>query len=58
MWFWLMTIYQANGVASFSFLSPVLAVLFGWWLLDETIGVQVWVALGLVAIGITLINRR
>ena len=58
MWFWLMTIYQANGVASFSFLSPVLAVLFGWALLGEEIGVQIWIALVLVAAGITLINRR
>ncbi|MDK3073083.1 DMT family transporter [Sedimentitalea sp. JM2-8] len=58
MWFWLMTIYQANAVASFSFLSPVLAVFFGWAILGETIGVQIWVALGLVAAGITLINRR
>lgn len=58
MWFWLMTIYQANAVASFSFLSPVLAVFFGWAILGETIGVQIWIALGLVAAGITLINRR
>lgn len=58
MWFWLLTIYQANGVASFAFLSPVLAVLFGWLLLDEAIGPRVWVALALVALGITLINRR
>lgn len=58
MWFWLMTIYQANGVASFTFLSPVFAVLFGWLILDETIGPQIWGALALVAVGISLINRR
>jgi drug/metabolite transporter (DMT)-like permease len=58
MWFWLLTIYHANGVASFSFLSPVLAVLFGWALLGETIGPKIWIALALVAAGIFLINRR
>lgn len=58
MWFWLMTIYQANSVTSFSFLSPVLAVLFGWLILGESIGPQIWGALALVAVGITLINRR
>lgn len=57
-WFWLMKVYRANVVASFSFLSPVLAVLLGWLLLDEQIGAQVWVALVLVAAGIFLINRR
>ncbi len=58
MWFWLLTIYRANAVASFSFLSPVLAVLFGWLILGETIGPQIWGALVLVAAGISLINRR
>lgn len=58
MWFWLLTIYQANSVTSFSFLSPVLAVLFGWLILGETVGPQIWGALCLVAVGITLINRR
>jgi drug/metabolite transporter (DMT)-like permease len=58
MWFWLLTIYQANAVASFSFLSPVLAVLFGWALLGETIGPMIWIALALVATGIFLINCR
>ncbi len=58
MWFRLMTIYQASGVASFAFLSPVLAVVFGWSLLGEQILAQVWVALVLVALGIFLINRQ
>lgn len=57
-WFWLMSIYRASGVASFSFLSPVFAVLFGWLLLDEAIALSVWLALGLVAAGLVLINRR
>ncbi|WP_195820396.1 DMT family transporter [Roseobacter sp. MH60115] len=57
-WFWLMSIYPASSVASFSFLSPVFAVILGWLLLSEDVGPQVWVALGLVALGIYLINRR
>lgn len=56
-WFWLMTLYPASAVASFSFLSPVFAVLLGWLLLNETISLRVWAALVLVAAGITLINR-
>ncbi|MBO9453203.1 DMT family transporter [Tropicibacter sp. R16_0] len=56
-WFRLLAIYQASGVASFSFLSPVLAVLLGWALLGEQIGLQIWIALALVAAGIYLINR-
>ncbi|AVO39530.1 DMT family transporter [Pukyongiella litopenaei] len=58
VWFWLLTIYRASGVASFSFLSPVLAVFMGWQLLGEQVSVSVWAALALVAAGLVLINRK
>lgn len=57
-WFWLMSIYPASAVASFSFLSPVFAVILGWLLLGEDVSAKVWMALALVAAGIYLINRR
>jgi drug/metabolite transporter (DMT)-like permease len=57
-WFWLMKRYPANSVASFSFISPVASVLLGWLLLNEQIAPSIWVALALVAGGITLINRK
>lgn len=56
-WLWLLSLYSASGVASFSFLGPVFGVLFGWLLLGEPVGAPVWVALGLVAVGLVLINR-
>lgn len=56
-WLWLLSIYPASGVASFSFLSPVFSVFLGWWLLGETITPGIWGALVLVAAGIVLINR-
>lgn len=58
IWFWLMSIYPASGVASFSFLSPVFSVLLGWLILGERVGPSIWIALGLVAVGLVLINRR
>ena len=57
-WFWLLTVYPAASVASFSFLSPVFAVLLGWLILSEEITPSVWAALLLVATGIYLINRK
>ena len=53
-----MKTYKASDIASFAFLSPVLAVLLGWLLLGEQIGPQIWGALALVALGIYLINRK
>ena len=58
LWFSLMQIYRASSVASFGFLSPVVAVLLGWLVLGESIGPQVWIALALVAVGLLLINRK
>ena len=57
-WFWLLTVYPAASVASFSFLSPLFAVLLSWLILSEEIGLTVWLALLLVAAGIYLINRK
>lgn len=57
-WFYLLKVYRAAGVASFSFLSPVFAVLLGWLLLDEHVGWEIGGAMVLVAAGIFLINRR
>jgi drug/metabolite transporter (DMT)-like permease len=57
-WFWLMKVYPASSVASFSFLSPVFSVLLGWLILGEQIAFSIWLALGLVAAGLMLINRR
>lgn len=56
-WLWLLSIYPANGVASFSFLGPVFGVFLGWLLLGETIGPWLLISLAMVALGIILINR-
>lgn len=56
-WLWLLSIYPASGVASFSFLSPVLTVGLGWLMLGEEVGPSLILALVLVALGILLINR-
>jgi len=56
-WLWLLSIYPATGVASFGFLSPVMAVLLGWALLGEELRWSIVLALALVAAGIVLVNR-
>lgn len=58
LWFWLLKNYKASGVAAFSFLSPILAVILGWLLLGETLNSRIWSALCLVVIGIYMVNRR
>ncbi|NDV00860.1 DMT family transporter [Pseudoroseicyclus tamaricis] len=57
-WLWLLSIYPAGGVASFSFLAPVFSVGLGWLVLGERLTWRLFAALALVALGIVLINRR
>ena len=57
-WFWVLSIYPASDMASFSFLSPVLGVLFGWMILDEALSPSILIALVLVSSGVFLVNRR
>lgn len=58
MWFWVLSIYPASDMASFSFLAPVFGVIFGWLMLGETLTWTIVVALALVAAGIVLVNRK
>ncbi|MGH1329255.1 MAG: DMT family transporter [Paracoccaceae bacterium] len=57
-WIWLLSIYPASSVASFSFLSPIFGIALGWLILDEHVGLQTAGAGALVAVGLILINRR
>lgn len=56
-WLWLLSVYPASTVASFSFLTPILALLLGALLFGETIGLAILLAAVLAAAGIVLINR-
>jgi drug/metabolite transporter (DMT)-like permease len=58
VWFWVLSIYPASDMASFSFLAPLFGVIFGWLLLGEEISLTIIGALTLVSLGIVLINRK
>ena len=58
---WLLWMYLVAGgdvgrVAVSIFLVPVVAVLLGWWLLDETIGWSLAIGTALVCAGVLLVN--
>ncbi len=57
-WLWLLSVYPTSTVASFSFLTPILAILLGRVVFGESLS---WTLLGaavLVSAGIVLINRK
>lgn len=57
-WMWLLRHYPATQMASFTFLTPVFALVFGVALLGEPLTLQLTLALVGVAVGIVLVNRR
>ena len=57
-WMWMLARYPATKMSSFVFLTPVFALLFGAGWLGEPITAGLVAALGLVAVGIVLVNRK
>ena len=50
--------YPATQISVFVFLTPLFALLFGTLLLGEPVTPSLLLALGLVALGIVLVNRK
>jgi drug/metabolite transporter (DMT)-like permease len=57
-WMWMLRHYPATHMSSFTFLTPVFALILGVALLDEPLTLQLVIALAGVAAGIVLVNRR
>ncbi|AZN99967.1 DMT family transporter [Mesorhizobium sp. M9A.F.Ca.ET.002.03.1.2] len=57
LWFWLLRRYPASGLSSFTFLSPVFGVLCGAMFLGEALTIRIFLALGLIAAGLIIVNR-
>jgi drug/metabolite transporter (DMT)-like permease len=57
-WMWMLRHYPATQLATFSFLTPVFALVFGVVLLREPLTLRLVVALAGVVAGIMLVNQR
>lgn len=57
VWFWLIGIYPASALSSFTFLTPAFGVLMGALLLGEQLSWKIGLALALIAFGLSLVNR-
>ena len=58
VWMWMLRHYPATQMSSFTFLTPVFALVFGVALLSEPLTLQLVLALAGVAAGIVLVNRK
>jgi drug/metabolite transporter (DMT)-like permease len=57
-WMWMLRHYPATQMSSFTFLTPVFALVFGVVLLREPLTMQLVLALCGVAVGIVLVSRK
>lgn len=57
-WMWMLRHYPVTRVATFTFLTPLFALVFGVVLLGEPLTLRLVLALAGVALGIVLVNRR
>ncbi len=57
-WMWLVRHYPATRISSFTFLTPLFALVFGVVLLKEPLTLQLVLALLGVGVGILLVNRK
>ncbi len=57
-WMWMLRHYPATRMATFTFLTPLFALVFGVLLLGEPLTLQLLLALAGVAAGIVLVSRR
>jgi len=57
LWFWVLANYPVSNMASFSLLTPIFGVFFGWLMFGDPITITLGVALLFAGMGILLVNR-
>lgn len=58
VWLWVLSVYPVSDMASFSLLTPLFGVFFGWLMFSETLTPVFVFALVLVCGGLFMVNRR
>ncbi|HET6589477.1 MAG TPA: EamA family transporter [Candidatus Nitrosocosmicus sp.] len=56
--FWILRYTSATLANTFAYVSPVIAIILGWVILDEVITIQLVVATMIIMIGVVLIANR
>ena len=57
IFYWLLATLHATQASLVTYLVPAAAVFWGWLVLGESVGFSVWPGLGLILVGIYLLNR-
>jgi drug/metabolite transporter (DMT)-like permease len=55
---WLLTVSSASRVSTFAYVNPIVAVLIGWAVAAEALGVRTAIAAAVILAGVALVNTR
>ena len=58
IWLYLLTKEDATSLSTYSFIVPIIALIFVWWLLGENVNGRSYLGTGLILGGIYLVQRR
>ncbi|MGR8919286.1 MAG: EamA family transporter, partial [Gammaproteobacteria bacterium] len=58
VWLWVLSVYPVSDMASFSLLTPLFGVLFGFLIFGEALTPSFLTAIAAVCAGLYLVNRR
>ncbi len=58
VWFWILSVYPVANMASFSLLTPVFGIFFGWLIFADQLTGSFLLGLLLVGVGLVLVNRN
>jgi drug/metabolite transporter (DMT)-like permease len=54
---WLMKHYSPTIVSTYGYINPVVAVVLGWWILDERLDSRIFASSAIIIVGVAVISR-
>lgn len=58
IWLYLLSREDATELSTYGFITPIMAMIFGWWLLSEVITERSLIGVGLIIVGVYLVQKR
>jgi len=58
IWLYLLSREDPTNLSTYGFITPIIAMVFGWWLLGEEINERSFLGVGLIIVGVYLVQKQ
>jgi len=58
IWYYLLSRENPTTLSTYGFITPIIAMIFGWWLLQEEINERSFLGVGLIIVGVYLVQKQ